>query len=137
VNKEEYFSVFNSNNNKVVLPSVNEENVKAVTVANAVEDRNNLTSSSPKEEDVSKERYSSRFERIFGKKSIRTSTLYSRSPHFCTFGGAGLRINHRSIFAKNREYFLKENSKARIDLLDDNAPYSPGQIVKGKVVLLT
>ena len=138
VNKEEHFSVFNSSNNKVALPSVNEENKNTVTVANAVEDKNNLPLSSlPKEEDVSKESYTSRFERIFGKKSNRTITSYNRPPRYFTFSGTGLSINLGSIFAKSREHFLKENSEARIDLLDDNAPYSPGHIVKGKVVLLT
>jgi hypothetical protein len=135
VNKEEHFSVFNPNNNKVVSPSVSEENIKTVTVADAVEDKNNLPSSLPKEEDASKGSYSSRFERIFGKKSNRTTTPYSSPPRYFTFGGTGLNINLGSIFAKNREHFLKENSKARIELLNSNTPYSSGHIVKGKLIL--
>lgn len=136
VNKEEHFSVFNPNNSEVISPSVNEENIKTVTVANTIEDKNNLSSSLPKEEDAGKESYSSRFERIFGKKSNRTTISYSRPPpRYFTFSGTGLNINLGSVFAKNREHFLKENSKARIELLNSNTPYSPSHIIKGKLIL--
>lgn len=115
VNKEERFSVFYPNNIKVVSLSINEENMKSVNVANAIGDKNNLSSSSlPKEEDVSKESYSARFERIFGKKSNRTTDPYSSPPYYSTFDGIGLNINLGSIFDKNREHFLKENSKQEL-----------------------
>ncbi|HEU4822822.1 MAG TPA: hypothetical protein VFS97_05295 [Nitrososphaeraceae archaeon] len=142
VNKEKHFFVFNLNNNKVLSSSVNEENKQNTAVTDTVENKeNNLPSpSSLPNEDTSKESYTSRFERIFGKKLNRNTTSYRRpSPRYFTFSGTGLNINLGSIFAKSREHFLKENSKARIDLLNNNDNdllYSPGHIVKGKVILL-
>jgi hypothetical protein len=148
-NKEERFSVFNSNNNKLVLrsshtsSSFNGENKSNNHITNAIEHENNLSSSplpptvETKEEDVRKESYSVRFEQIFGKKSNRTTTSYDRpQPRPFTLSGTTVNFDLGSIFAKGREHFLKENSEARIDLLNNNSSYSPGHIVKGEVILL-
>ena len=50
-----------------------------------------------------------------------------------------MNFDLETIFAKGREHFLKENSEAKIDLLDhenNNTPYSRGDIIRGKVILL-
>lgn len=50
-----------------------------------------------------------------------------------------MNLDLGTIFAKGRDHFLKENSEAKIDLVDhedDNTPYSPGQMVKGQVIIL-
>jgi hypothetical protein len=146
-NKEERFSVFNSNNNKVVLPSsytssFNGENKSNNHITNAIEHENNHSSSSlptveTKEEDVKKESYSARFERIFGKKSNQITTSYDRPrPHPFTLSSTVVNFDLGSMFVKGREHFLKENSEARIDLLTNNSSYSPGHMVKGDVILL-
>jgi hypothetical protein len=43
-----------------------------------------------------------------------------------------------TIFAKGREQFLKENTQARINLLDHNRNvlYSPGDTIKGELAIL-
>ena len=142
VNKEEHFSLFNPNNNKVASPAINVENMKSADVPNTDKDKdeNDLPSSRPKEEELGKESYSTRFERIFGKKSNHTTISYNRPPpRSFTFSGTGLNINLGSLFAKNRQHFLEENSRAKIELLNDNGnkPYSPGHMVRGKVMLQT
>lgn len=120
-NKEERFSVFNSNNNKVVLPSsytssFNGENKSNNHITNAIEHENNHSSSSlptveTKEEDVRKESYSARFERIFGKKSNQIATSYDRPrPRPFTLSSTGVNFDLGSMYAKGREHFLKENS---------------------------
>ena len=148
VNEEERFSVFNYSNNKVALyssntSSLNEDNRSTTTASsNIFENENNslpsLTMMEIKKEDANKESYSARFERIFGKKSNSNITRDSHSPsRSFTLGGAGINFDLGSIFAKGRQHFLKENSEARIDLLDNKTQYSPGHIVKGNVTLLT
>lgn len=149
VNKEEGFSVFNSNNNKVVLhngypSSINEDNIKTSITTNTIENENNFLQSSnieANEDDITKESYSARFERIFGKKSNSniTSTHHSRS-HTITFSGTRINFDPGSLFAKGREHFLKESFEAKIDLLNhanNSTPYSAGHIIKGNVRLLT
>ena len=142
--------VFNSNNNKVIsyssdTSSFNGQNDdKGTTISKyTVDNENNLSPTSTIEAkevegDVSKESYSARFERLFGKKSNRTASSHGLpSPRSFTFSGTGVNFDLGSIFAKGREHFLKENSEARIDLLANDAPYSPGHTVKGTVILLT
>ena len=99
VNKEEGFSVFNSNNNKVVLhngnpSSINEDNIKTSITTNTIESENNFSQSSnieAKEEDMTKESYSARFERIFGKRSNRTSAS-NRHPRHRYFTSSGTTV---------------------------------------------
>jgi hypothetical protein len=141
-NKEERFSVFNSNNNKLVLPSSYTSSFNGENKS-AIEHENNHSSSSPptvetKEEDVRKESYSARFERIFGKKSNQIiTTSYDRPrPHPFILSSTGVNFDLGSMFVKGREHFLKGNSEARINLLTNNSSYSPGHIVKGEVILL-
>jgi hypothetical protein len=107
-----------------------------------IEDENN-TSPSPiieaKEGEVAgKESYSARFEQIFGKKANDTSS--HRRPRYSRFNGTNLNFDLGTIFAKGREHFLKENSEAKIDLLDhenNDTPYSHGRTIKGEVILLS
>ena len=50
-----------------------------------------------------------------------------------------MNLDLGTIFAKGRDHFLKENSEAKIDLVDhedNNTPYSPGHTVKGQVIIL-
>jgi hypothetical protein len=149
VNKEEHFSVFNYNNNKVVLhssdkSSLNEDDKTTATVSSSTIE-NEFPSSSATTETIedgtSKESYLARFERLFGKKSNRTAFSHGHPPpRSFTFSGTGINFDLRSIFAKGREHFLKENSEAKIDLLNhanNNTSYSPGHIIKGKVILLS
>lgn len=146
VNKEEYFSVFSSNNNVVVSPLAKEENKKVNTIANHVENESSPPSSSPspKAEDTDKESYSARFERLFGKKSKSNDNVNSGSRYKSdsfTLSRADINFGLGSIFTKGREHYLKENSEARIELHDNdsnnNTQYSPGFIIKGNVILLT
>src|ERR671914_397347 len=147
VNKEEHFSVFSSNKNKVVAsPLADEENKEVSTIADPAEDEYNPPSLSPKEEDTDKETgkesYSARFERLFGKKSRSNNNVDSGSRHKSrsfTFSRADINIGFGSIFTKGREHYLKENSQARIELLNNNnnnIQYSPGHLLKGNVILL-
>jgi hypothetical protein len=147
VNKEEHFSVFNYNN-KVVLyssdkSSLNEEDKTATVSSSTIENEfpSSATTTETIEDSTSKESYSARFERLFDKKSNRTASSYGHPPsRSFTFSGTGINFDLGSIFAKGREHFLKENSEAKIDLLNhanNNTSYSPGHIIKGKVILLS
>jgi hypothetical protein len=145
VNKEEYFSVFSSNNKVVVSPLTKEEDKKVNTIENHVENESCPPSSpSPKAEDTDKESYSARFERLFGKKSKSNNNVNSGSRHKSgsfTLSRADINFGLGSIFTKGRKHYLKENSEARIELHDNNnnnnSQYSPGHIIKGNVILLT
>jgi hypothetical protein len=143
VNKEERFSVINSNN-KIVVYSSNTsfggDNKSDTINTTTIENQKNISSSpiiEAEEKDAGKENYEARFERIFGKKANRTSS--NNHPRHFTFSGTSMNFDLETIFAKGREHFLKENSEAKIDLFDhenNNTPYSRGDIVRGKVKLL-
>jgi hypothetical protein len=143
VNKEERFSVINSNN-KIVVYSSNTsfggDNKSDTINTTTIENQKNISSSpiiEAEEKDAGKENYEARFERIFGKKANRTSS--NNHPRHFTFSGTSMNFDLETIFAKGREHFLKENSEAKIDLFDhenNNTPYSRGDIVRGKVILL-
>lgn len=146
VNKEEHFSVINSNNKIVIYNSITAtfggDNKSDTINTNAPENQKNISSPSPiieaeeeEEEDSDKKNYEARFEQIFGKKVNRTS-LQNR-PRYFTFTGTSINFDLETIFAKGREDFLKESSEAKIDLIDhNNTSYSPGQTIQGKVILL-
>jgi hypothetical protein len=150
VNKEEQLSVINSNG-KIVVYSSNTsfggDNNKSNTIdTTTIEDEKNISPTSiiePKKEEeegegAGKRKYKARFEQIFGKETKRTSQ--QNRPHYFTFGGTGMNFDLGTIFAKGRDHFLKESSEAGIDLLDhkknNNTPYSRGDIIMGKVILL-
>lgn len=151
VNKEECFSVFNYNNNGVVIhnsekSSFEEDGGSSLTIptTSTIENESNFSTSpseTNEEEGVNKESYTARFERLFGKNSYRSTTSDSHSPFDrIIFSRKPLNFDPKSLFAKNREHFLKENS-AKIDLLNhennNNRQYSPGHIVIGNVRLLS
>jgi antitoxin component of RelBE/YafQ-DinJ toxin-antitoxin module len=144
VNKEEQFSVINYNNKMVTYSSNSSfggENKNDTINATTIENQNNISPSTiieGEEKDADKENYEARFEQIFGKQANRTSPQ-DRPRRYFTFSGMSMNFDLGTIFDKGREHFLKENSEAKIDLLDhknNNAPYSPGHTVKGEVILL-
>jgi hypothetical protein len=144
VTKEEQFSIINPN--KAVSYSWNtsfsEDNNNKSDVINTttIENQNGILPSpaiEAKEEDADKESYSARFEKIFGKKVNDTAS--TSRPRYFTFSGTSMNLDLGTIFAKGRDHFLKENSEAKIDLVDhenNNTTYSPGHTVKGQVIIL-
>ena len=148
VNKEEQFSLINSNN-KIVSYSGSttfDADIKSDTInTNNIEKEENTLPSTiaeakdggEEEKDAGKENYEARFERIFGKNTNRDSPQ-NRS-HYFRLGGTGMNYDLGTIFAKGREHFLKETSEAKINLTDHkdpNVPYSPGHPIKGELILL-
>jgi hypothetical protein len=137
VNKEEIFAVKNPNNIKVKDMASSGDN--AITP----EYEKNLSSPSPLvvEEEIDnstdKESYAARFERIFGKKTNSSSENRASSD---TFHGSGVSFDLGTLLPKGREKYLKENSDARIELLNqgnnNNMAFSPGQTLRGKVIAL-
>lgn len=142
--EEEQFSI--TNPNKAVLyswnTSFNEDNNNKIDTiyTTTIENQNGILPSptiEAKEEDTGKESNSARFEKIFGKKGNDTSS--TSPPRSFTFSGTSMNLDLGTIFAKGRDHFLKENSEAKIDLVDhedNNTPYSPGHTVKGQVIIL-
>ena len=148
VNKEAPFHVFNSHNNEVlsydsISPNHIENNTDAILPTTINEVENNYSQSptaeiNENEENTTKKNYSARFEQIFGKKP-KLIPVHTHPSYFPS-NGTTIDIDLGTIFAKGREHFLKENSQARIDLSghqDKDLPYSAGQTIKGKVILLS
>ena len=149
VNKEEQFSVINSKGKMVVYnsnSSFDGDNSNTIDTTN-LEDEKNISplpiiEAKAKEEEeeekgADKRKYEARYEKIFGAQANRTSP--QNRPRYFTFSGTGMNFDLGTIFAKGRKDFLKESSKAKIDLLDhknNNAPYSRGDIIRGNVLLL-
>ena len=144
VTKEEQFSIINPNKAGSYSwnTSFSEDNNNKIDTINTttIENQNGILPSptiEAKEEDTGKESYSARFEKIFGKKGNDTSS--TSRPRYFTFSGTSMNLDLGTIFAKGRDHFLKENSEAKIDLVDhedNNTPYSPGHTVKGQVIIL-
>jgi hypothetical protein len=150
VNKEERYSVINPNNNKVELYNNDSE-----TPSSEMDDKSKIATSTTENENENKsfsstsiaegmdnnasiESYSARFERMFGKKTDYATKNRISYPRF-----HGLRVNYDlgTLLTKGREKFLKENSDARIDLLNhgnnnNNTVFSPGQTLRGNVIAL-
>lgn len=137
VNKEEIFFVFNPNNNKVIDISSIEgddiataENISDPSVSIAEESDNNK----------GKKSYSARFESIFGKKTGYSSMKRGSYP---ASYGRGATFDLGTLLTKDREKYLKENSEARIELLNpgnnngNNSVFSPGQTLYGKVIVFS
>jgi len=147
VNKEEQFSVINSKGKMVVYNSTSsfagdknngidttnledEKNISLLPIIEAKEEQK-------EEEGADKRKYEARYEEIFGAQANRTSP--QNRPRYFTVSSTGMNFDLGTIFAKGREDFLKESSKAKIDLLDyetNNAPYSRGDIIRGNILLL-
>jgi hypothetical protein len=151
VNKEEQFSVINSNNNRVVSYDNNTASFEGDNMSNAsdttpFENQNDIPSSSSapttdvKEPNADKESYSARFEQIFGKKTQSTLPATRHRPRYYTVRGTNVNFDLGTIFAKGREHYLKENQEAKIGLLNHdnsgNTSYPRGHIIKGEVILL-
>ena len=153
VNKEEQFSVINSNNNKIVVYSgdtlFDEGGNKSITInSDNIEKEENTLPPSPiieakdgeeeeEEKDAGKENYGARFEQIFGKDANGASP--QNRPRYFRFTETSMNYDLGTIFAKGRDHFLKETSEAKINLRDHkdhNVPYSPGHLIKGELILL-
>jgi hypothetical protein len=151
VNKEEQFSVINSNNNKIVVYSGNTsfdrgDNKSDTINTNNIGKEENTLRPSPiieakdgeeEEKDAGKENYGARFEQIFGKDANGASP--QNRPRYFRFTGTSMNYDLGTIFAKGREHFLKGTSEAKINLrdhMDYNVPYSPGHLIKGELILL-
>jgi Arrestin (or S-antigen), N-terminal domain len=147
VNKEEQFSVINSKGKMVVYNSnisFDGDNSNTIDTTN-LEDEKNISplpiieakEEEEEEKGADKRKYEARYEKIFGAQANRTSP--QNRPRYFTFSGTSMNFDLGTIFAKGRKDFLKESSKAKIDLLDhknNNAPYSRGDIIRGNVLLL-
>ena len=146
VNNEEQFSVINSNNKMVLYNNktsfAKDNNIKSDIInKTAFEDQKDISPSpiiEAKEKEEGKENYEARFEQIFGEKANRT--FPKNRPHYFTLTDTAMNFDLGTIFARDREHFLKESTEAKIDLIDhdanNNPLYSPGHTVKGKVMLL-
>lgn len=160
INKEEQFLVVNPKNNKVISYSNNynsnndyitssqedDESNNIVDTHNFEKQNDTIAASSLNEErnkQIRKENYSDRFERIFGREAAENTPTSSRQPprYYTVRGtmrGTGINIDLGTIFAKDRSHFLKENTDAKIDLLDHEktiTSYSRGGKIKGEMVL--
>nr|MDQ4050883.1 hypothetical protein [Thermoproteota archaeon] len=103
----------------------------------------NLNEESNEQEQTGEESYSERFERIFGKEAGENALPASRQQRRYhtvrdTIRGTAINIDLGTIFAKDREHFLKENPDAKIDLFDaqKNTVYSRRDKIRGEVILL-
>lgn len=148
VNRKAPFHVFNTHNNDVlsydgIIPDRRENNTDAIPPTTINEVENNYSQLPTAEinenqENTTKKNYSARFEQIFGKKP-KLTPVHAR-PRYFSSNSTTIDIDLGTFFAKGREHFLKENSQARIDLSehqDKDLPYSPGQTIQGKVILLS
>jgi Arrestin (or S-antigen), N-terminal domain len=143
VNKEERFSVINPNNRTVGYGSNNSsfdgENKSDTINPPTIENPENILPSpmtESEEKDVDKGNYEARFEQIFGKKT--NPTPFKNNPRYLRFTGRGMSFNLETIFAKDREDFLKESTEAKINLTDQSnniTCYSHGHTVRGNILL--
>jgi hypothetical protein len=143
INKEERFSLTNQNNrtlgNNNSDTSSNWQNSSDAINPDTTEKHWNILPSSITESEqkgVDKGSYESRFEQIFGKKANPTGSKDS-SP-YRKFTGPGMSFDLETVFAKGREDFLKESTKAKINLIDQSnniASYSPGHTIRGDLIL--
>src|SRR5919106_5807575 len=144
VNKEEQFSVINSEGKMVVYnsnSSFDGGNSNTIDTTNLEGEKNisplPIIEEEEEEKGTDKRKYEARYEEIFGAQANRTSP--QNRPRYFTFSGTGMNFDLGTIFAKGRKDFLKESSKAKIDLLDhknNDAPYSRGDIISGNALLL-
>ncbi|HZA63542.1 MAG TPA: hypothetical protein VE573_11765 [Nitrososphaeraceae archaeon] len=144
VDKEEQFSVINAKMRTVGYNSSNSsfdgENKSDAVSPHDIENPEDIlpsriSDSEEKNADEGK-KYEARFEEIFGKKANPISS--KNSPRYVRFTGRGMSFDLETIFAKGREEYLKENTKARIDLISQSnniTSYSPGHTIKGNIIL--
>jgi hypothetical protein len=161
VNKEERFLVVNPNNNKVRSNDKNNQNHadyynlsqedgnNDIIDSYAFEEQkdttptSNLNEEPNEQEQTGRERYSERFEKIFGKEVDENALSASRQQRRYytvrdTIRGTSINIDLGTIFAKDRDHFLKENPNAKIDLFDaqKNTAYTRRDKITGEVILL-
>jgi hypothetical protein len=144
VNKEERFSVINPKNRTIGYNNSNSsfdgENKSDAANPHNIENPEDILPSrisDSEEKDVDKgKKYEARFEEIFGKKSNPTPSKSSQ--RYVSFTERGMSFDLETIIAKGRDDFLKESTKAKIDLIDQSnniTSYSPGHTIKVNVIL--
>jgi hypothetical protein len=144
VNKEERFSVINPKNRTIGYNNSNSsfdgENKSDAASPHNIENPEDILSpriSDSEEKDVDRgKKYEARFEEIFGKKANPTPSKSSQ--RYVSFTERGMSFDLETIIAKGRDDFLKESTKAKIDLIDQSnniTSYSPGHTIKGNVIL--
>jgi hypothetical protein len=143
VNKEEQFSVINPKNGIVGYNSSNTsfdgENKSDTINLHSIDNPENILPSpitESEEKDVDKGNYEARFEQIFGKKTNPTRS--KNGSRYLRFTGRGMSFDLETVFAKDREEFLKESTKAKINLIDQTnniTSYSPGHTIRGDLIL--
>ncbi len=144
VNKEERFSVINPKNTTVGHGSSDssfdaEKNRSDAINPHSIDNPENILPSpitESEEKETDKGTYEVRFEQIFGKKV--TPSPSKNSPRYFRFTRRGMSFDLETIFEKGREEFIKEATKAKINLIDqtDNiASYSPGHTIRGELIL--
>jgi hypothetical protein len=144
VNKEERFSVINPKNRTIGYDNSNSsfdgENKSDPANPHNIENPEDILPSrisDSEEKDVDKgKKYEARFEEIFGKKANPTPSKSSQ--RYVSFTERGMSFDLETIIAKGRDDFLKESTKAKIDLIDQGnniTSYSPGHTIKGNVIL--
>jgi hypothetical protein len=144
VNKEERFSVINPKNRTIGYNNSNSsfdgENKSDAANPHNIENPEDILPSrisDSEEKDVDRgKKYEARFEEIFGKKANPTPSKSSQ--RYVSFTERGMSFDLETIIAKGRDDFLKESTKAKIDLIDQSnniTSYSPGHTIKGNVIL--
>jgi hypothetical protein len=144
VNKEERFSVINPKNRTIGYNNSNSsfdgENKSDAASPHNIENPEDILSpriSDSEEKDVDRgKKYEARFEEIFGKKANPTPSKSSQ--RYVSFTERGMSFDLETIIAKGRDDFLKESTKAKIDLIDQRnniTSCSPGHTIKGNVIL--
>ena len=143
VNKERQFSLTNPNSRTVGYNNSDTSfdwqiSSDAINPDTTEKSMNILSSpiAESEQKDVDKGSYESRFEQIFGKKAnpigSKDSSRYPR------LTDAGMSFDLETVFAKGREEFLKESTKAKINLIDQSnniSSYSPGHTIRGDLIL--
>ena len=143
INKEVSFSVINPNKKKIVYPTDTLSSLSSVDidVNTTIEDNMQLSSSSFSSTekiveggevvDTNNKKISAseRFEQLFGRRA-------AHRPSYFTPTGTGVNIDLIALFSKGRDHFTKENSEAKLEIIDGIATYYPGQLINGKVIIL-
>ncbi|MDQ3848084.1 MAG: hypothetical protein M3261_03915, partial [Thermoproteota archaeon] len=154
INKEVQFSVINPNNNNInynkVMSSTTDpwlshddttlpDNIHTTNFEEKADSIEISEKEDTKKYEMPRDGYSARFEQIFGRENKNNTLAQRRHKRFSYITrGTELNVDLGTIFAKGREYFLKESSGARIELSGDNKSrkiYSRGETIKGNIIL--
>jgi hypothetical protein len=145
INKEVSFSVINPNKKKIVYPTDTLSSLSSVdtdvNTTTTIEDNMQSSSSSFSSTekiveggevvDTNNKKFSAseRFEQLFGRRAAHRHSYFTPT-------GTGVNIDLIALFSKGRDHFTKENSEAKLEIIDGTATYYPGQLINGKVIIL-